>query len=136
MATGFYDLQDEFRRHAEAGELKKALESARQLWAAFPDRHNFTWIYLAAAHAAMGDFRLVAQVLRQALDTNALWRLSLLDVPELKLVHSDPECQAVIKEARKRVEAKHYQSLLGGESHPHADILPHSSRPPVSNANA
>src|SRR5260370_9501131 len=111
MATGFYDLQDEFRRHAEAGELKKALESARQLWDAFPDRHNFTWIYLAAAHAAMGDFRLVAQVLRQALDTNALWRLSLLDVPELKLVHSYPECQAAIKAARKRSEVKPSRTL-------------------------
>jgi len=124
MATGFYDLQDEFRRRAEAGELKEALESARQLWDAFPDRHNFTWMYLAAAHAAMGDFRLVAQVLRQALDTNALWRLSLLEVPELKLVHSDPECQAVIKEARKQIEAKHYRPLVVVERPPHGGIAP------------
>jgi dienelactone hydrolase len=66
-------------------------------------------MYLAAAHAAMGDLRSAALVLRQALDTNALWRLSLLEVPELERVRSDPECQALVEEARKRIEAKHYR---------------------------
>ncbi len=124
MATGFYDLQDQFRRHAEAGELKEALETSRQLWDAFPDRHNFTWMYLAAAHVALGDFRLVAQVLRQALDANALWRLSLLEVPELELLRSDPECQAVIEEARRRIEVKHYRPLVVVEQPPHGGIAP------------
>src|SRR5712692_5353927 len=124
MATGFYDLQDQFRRHAEAGELKEALETSRQLWDAFPDRHNFTWTYLAAAHVALGDFRLVAQVLRQALDANALWRLSLLEVPELELLGSDPECQAVIEEARKQIEVKHYRPLVVGERCRRAEAAP------------
>src|SRR5229473_2173466 len=124
MATGFYDLQDQFRRHAEAGELKEALETSRQLWDAFPDRHNFTWMYLAAAHVALGDFRLVAQVLRQALDANALWRLSLLEVPELEPLRSDPECQAVIEEARRRIDLKHYRPLVVVEQPPHGGIAP------------
>lgn len=124
MAIGFYDLQDQFRRHAKAGELKEALETARQLWDAFPDRHNFTWMYLAAAQVALGDFRLVAQVLRQALDTNALWRLSLLEGPELEALRSDPECQAVIDEARRRIEAKHYRPLVIVERPPDGGIAP------------
>lgn len=110
--VSFFDLQDEYRRQAQAGELTEALETARRLWDAFPARRNFTWKFLAAAHAAMGDFGSVAQVLQQALDGNALWRLSLLEAPGLELVRSDPECQAVIEEARKRIDAKHYRPLV------------------------
>jgi predicted esterase len=122
--SGFYDLQDEYRRQAQAGQLTEALETARQLWGAFPDRRNFTWMFLAAAHAAMGDFHAAAQVLREALDTNVLWRLSLLEIPELDLVRSDPACQAVIKEARNRVEMKHYRPQVVVEQAERAGIAP------------
>jgi len=72
----------------------------------------------------MGDVRLLAQVLQQALDSNALWRLSLLNVPELELVRSDPECQAVIEEARRRIEAKHYRPLVIVERHTQGVMAP------------
>ena len=121
--TGFYYLQDEYRRQAQAGELTKALETAHQLWDAFPDRRNFTWMFLAAAYAAMGDLHAVAQALRQALDSNFLWRLSLLEIPELELVRSDPGCQAVIEEARRRIKAKNYRPLVDVER-PRAGIAP------------
>jgi dienelactone hydrolase len=123
MAT-FYDLQDQYRRQALGGELTEALETARRLWDAFPDRRNFTWMFLAAAHAAMGDLHAVAQVLRQALDSNFLWRLSLLEIPELELVRSDPGCQAVIEEARRRIKAKNYRPLVEVEQSRRAGIAP------------
>jgi len=107
--AGFYDLQDQYRRQAQGGELTEALETARQLWDAFPDRRNFTWVFLAAAHSAVGDLHEVAQVLRRALDANVLWRLSLLEIPEMELVRSDPACIAVIEEARRRIELKGYR---------------------------
>jgi dienelactone hydrolase len=69
-------------------------------------------MFVAAANAAMGNFDPVALVLQQALDANALWRLSLLEIPELELVRSDPGCQAVIEQARRRIEAKHYRPLV------------------------
>lgn len=116
--AGFFELQDEYRRHAEAGQPVDALETARRLWDAFPDRRNFTWIFPSAAHAAVGDFQSAAAVLRQALDANALWRLSLLDMPELALIRSDPACLAVIEEARRRIEAKHYRPLVLVEGPP------------------
>ncbi len=122
--TGFYDLQDEYRRQAQAGQLTEALETARQLWDAFPDRRNFTWMFLAAAYAAMGDLHAVAQALRQALDGNFLWRLSLFEIPELELVRSDPGCQAVIEEARKRIKAKNYRPLVDVERPLRAGIAP------------
>jgi dienelactone hydrolase len=120
----FYVLQEEYRRQAQAGDLTKALETARRLWDAFPDRRNFTWMFLASANAAMGNLDRVAQVLRQALDANALWRLSLLEIPELELVRSDPGCQAVIDEARRRIVAKHYRPLVIVERPPHDGISP------------
>jgi predicted esterase len=122
--AAFYDLQDEYRRQAEAGELTEALETARQLWDAFPDRRNFTWMVLAAAHAATGDLHAAGQVLRRALDANVLWRLSLLEIPELELVRSDPACQAAIKEARNRVEMKHYRPQVVVEQPERAGIAP------------
>ena len=121
--TGFYYLQDEYRRRARAGEVTEALETARQLWDTFPDRRNFTWMFLAAAYAALGDLHAVAQVLRQALDSNVLWRLSLLEIPELEVVRSDPGCQAVIEEARRRIKAKNYRPLVDVER-PRAGIAP------------
>ncbi len=124
MATGFYDLQDEYRRHAQAGELGEGLETARRMWDAFPDRRNYTWMFLAAAHAAMGDLRSVAQVLQQALDANVLWRLSLLEVPELEVVRVDPGCLAVIEKARRRVAAKHFRPLAIVEQPPHIGMAP------------
>jgi predicted esterase len=117
-------MQDEYRRQAQAGDLTGALETVRQLWDAFPDRRNFTWMFLSAAHAAMGDLRAVAQVLRQALDGNFLWRLSLLEMPELELVRSDPGCQAVIEEARRRIKAKNYRPLVDVERPLRAGIAP------------
>jgi len=122
--TGFYYLQDEYRRRARAGEVTEALETARQLWDTFPDRRNFTWMFLAAAYAALGDLHAVAQVLRQALDSNVLWRLSLLEIPELELVRSDPGCQAVIEEARRRIKAKNYRPLVDVERPLRAGIAP------------
>ena len=122
--AGFYDLQDEYRRQAQAGELTQALETARQLWDAFPDRRNFTWMLLVAAHAARGDFHAAAQVLRQALDTNVLWRLSLLQVTELELVRSDPACIAVIEDARRRIELKDFRPQVVVERPPHSGIAP------------
>jgi predicted esterase len=124
MAYSFYDLLQQYQRHAQAGELTESLEAARRMWDAFPDRRNYTWTSLAAAHSAMGEDRLVAQVLRQALDANALWRLSLLEVPELELVRTNPECQAVIEEARRRIEAKHYRPFVVVEQPPHGGIAP------------
>jgi dienelactone hydrolase len=121
---GFYDMQDMYRRQAQTGDLTEALETARQLWEAYPDRRNFTWIFLAAAHAALGDLHTAAQVLRQALDANDLWRLSLLDIPELELVRGDPRCQAVIEEARRRIEAKGYRPLVVVEQPLHVGIAP------------
>jgi predicted esterase len=123
MAT-FYDLQDQYRRQAQGGELTEALETARHLWDAFPDRRNFTWMFLAAAYTAKGDLHAVAQVLRQALDGNFLWRLSLLEIPELELVRSDPGCQAVIEEARRRIQAKNYRPLVDVERPLRAGIAP------------
>jgi len=120
----FYDLQDEYRRQAGHGELTEALETARRLWDAFPDRRNFIWMFLAAAHAAIGDFHAVAQVLRQALDANVLWRLSLLEIPELELVRSDPACLVLIEEARRRIELKNYQPLVVLEQPLRAGIAP------------
>ena len=122
--TGFYYLQDEYRRRARAGEVTEALETARQLWDTFPDRRNFTWMFLAAAYAAMGDLHAVVQALRQALDGNFLWRLSLFEIPELELVRSDPGCQAVIEEARKRIKAKNYRPLVDVERPLRAGIAP------------
>jgi len=122
--AGFYDLQDEYRRQEQAGELMEALETARQLWGAFPDRRNFTWMFLAAAHAAVGDFSTAAQVLRQALDTNVLWRLSLLQMPELERVKSDPACIAVIEDARRRIELKNFRPQVVVERPPHTGIAP------------
>lgn len=122
--VSLYDRQDEYRRQAQAGDLSAALETARRLWDAFPDRRNFTWMFLAAAHAALGDFGSVAQLLRQALDANALWRLSLLAAPGLELVASDPECEAVIEEARKRIDAKHYRPLVVVERPSHSGMAP------------
>jgi len=122
--TGFYYLQDEYRRRARAGEVTEALETARRLWDTFPDRRNFTWMFLAAAYAALGDLHAVAQVLRQALDSNVLWRLSLLEIPELELVRSDPGCQAVIEEARRRIKAKNYRPLVDVERPLRAGIAP------------
>jgi len=121
---GFYEMQDEYRRQAQAGELTQPLETARQLWDAFPDRRNFTWMFLAAAHAATGDLHAAAQVLREGLDTNVLWRLSLLEIPELELVRSDPGCQVVIKEARSRIEMKQYRPHVVVEQPPRPGIAP------------
>lgn len=120
----FYDMQDEYQRHAKAGDLTEGLEIAHRMWDAFPERRNYTWALLATAHAAMGDIGLVAQVLQQALDANALWRLSLLEVPELDVIRSDSRCQAVIEEARRRIEAKHYRSLVIVERNPGDVIAP------------
>ena len=122
--AGFYDLQDEYRRQAQAGQLTEALETARQLWDAFPDRRNFTWMILAAAHAAMGDLHAAAQVLRQALDANVLWRLSLLQIPEMELVRSDPACSAVIEDARRRIELKEFRPQVVVEQPPRPGIAP------------
>jgi hypothetical protein len=122
--AGFYDLQDEYRRQAQAGELTEALETARQMWDTFPDRRTFTWMFLAAAHAATGDLHAAAQVLRQALDTNVLWRLSLLQIPEMELVRSDPACIAVIEDARRRIELKDFRPQVVVERPPHAGIAP------------
>ncbi len=120
----FYDLQDQYRRQAQGRELTEALETARQLWDTFPDRRNFTWMFLAAAHAAMGDLNAVARVLRQALDANVLWRLSLLQIPEMELVRSDPASIAVIEEARRRIELKNYQPQVVVEHPLRAGIAP------------
>src|SRR5260370_3602607 len=117
-------MQDEYRRQAQAGDLTGAVETARQVWDAFPDRRNFTWMFLSAAHAANGDLHAVAQVLRQALDGNFLWRLSLLEMPELELVRSDPACLVLIAEARRRIELKNYQPLVVVEKPLHAGIAP------------
>ncbi len=124
MKPDFYELQEEYRRHAQAGQLTQALEIARRLWDAFPGRRNFTWIFPAAAHAGMGDFQSAAEVLRQALDTNALWRLSLLEMPELALIRGDPACLAVIEEAQRRIEAKHYRPSVVVERPPRDGITP------------
>jgi len=72
----------------------------------------------------MGNVPLGAQILKQALDANALWRLSLLQAPELEPVRSDPTCQAVIEEARKRIEAKRYRPLVIVERNPGGVIAP------------
>jgi predicted esterase len=120
----FYDLQDEYRRRAQRGELTEALEAARQLWDAFPDRRNFTWMFPAAAHAGMGDFYAAAQDLRQALNANVLWRLSLLQLPEMELVRSDPACIAVIEDARRRIELKDFRPQVVVEQPPRPGIAP------------
>lgn len=124
MKSGFYELQEEYRRQAQAGQLREALEIAVRLWDAFPDRRNFTWMFPAAAHAAMGDLQSAAEVLQQALDANAFWRLSLLEMPELALIRSDPGCLAVIDEARRRIEAKRYGPLVVVERPPRGGIAP------------
>jgi predicted esterase len=124
MASSFYDLLQQYQRRAQAGELTESLDIAHRMWDAFPDRRNYTSTSLAAAHAAMNNVRLAAQVLQQALDANALWRLSLLEVPELELIRSDRECQAVIEEARRRIEAKHYRPLVVVERPTHGGVAP------------
>src|SRR5260370_33010538 len=106
-------MQDEYRRQAKAGDLTAALETARQLWDAFPDRRNFTWMFLSAAHAAIGDLHAVAQVLRQALGGNFLLRLLLLEMPEVELVRTDSGCPAVIGEALGGVKAENFPPLRG-----------------------
>lgn len=122
--ASFYQLQDEYRRQAQAGELTEAVDTARRLWDAFPDRRNFTWMFLASAYAAMGDFQTVARVLRETLGANALWRLSLLEIPELQPIRSDPGCLAVIEEARRRIEAKHYRPQVLVQRPPREGIAP------------
>src|SRR5690348_16570401 len=122
--AGVYDLQDEYRHQAQAHDLAAALETARRLWDAFLDRRNSTWMILAAAQPAMGYLHAAAQVLRQALDANVLWRLSLLQVPELELVRSDPECIAVIEDARRRIELKDFRPQVVLEQPPRPGIAP------------
>jgi hypothetical protein len=124
MANGYYDLQHQYQHHAQVGELTERLATARRMWDAFPDRRNYTWALLAASHAAMGDLDLAAQVLRQALDANLLWRLSLLDLPDLEIVRRDPRCQSVIEQASRRIEAKHYRPLVIVERPSHGGIAP------------
>ncbi len=124
MKSDFYELQEEYRRQAQAGRLTEALDVARQLWDAFPERRNFTWMFPAAAHAAIGDFQSAAEVLSQALDADALWRLSLLEMPELARIRSDPGCLAVIEEAHRRIQAKHYRPLVVVETPARGGIAP------------
>lgn len=123
-AAGFYDLLDKYQRDARAGKLPVALDTAQRLWDSFPDRRDFTWSCLAATHAAMGELHLSALDLRTALDANVLWRLSLLDIPELQPVRNDRGCQAVIDEARSRIEAKGYRPLVVVEPPPNGGIAP------------
>ncbi len=123
-ADGFYNLLDRYQRLAEEGKLPEALSAAQRLWDAFPERHDYTWMCLTATHAAMGNLHLSALALRAAFDDNSLWRLSLLDAPEMQLVRRDPECQAVIDQARRRVEAKHYRPLVNVERPPSEGVAP------------
>jgi len=66
----------------------------------------------------------VARVLRQALDANVLWRLSILQIPEMELVRSDPACIAVIEEARRRIELKGYRPQVIVEQPLRSGIAP------------
>lgn len=79
------------------------------MWAQLPDRRSSTWIYLAALHSRNNNLKAATEVLRDALDAGALWRLSALDIPDLRPLSEHAPARPILDEAVRRIEARNFR---------------------------
>jgi dienelactone hydrolase len=105
----FYELLERLNDNAAAGRYKQAEEVGAQMWAQLPDRRSSTWIYLAALHVRNNSLKAATEVLRDALDAGALWRLSALDMPDLRPLREHAPARPILDEAFRRIEARNFR---------------------------
>lgn len=101
---------DAWSRPAREGRLEEALKLALEAREQFPERSDWTWFPVAAVQARLGRQADAAATLRDALERDHLWRISLLNAIELDL--SLPDVAAVVSEAQARIERLHLEPRL------------------------